>query len=199
MRTCETCGKNIDHKRADARFCDNTCRSRRWAEGLPSPAGAQPPDEAAPFPREVTPPEVIVGLTRAEVAAMIEAALQPIRAEIRRVDQTSASTHMTDRLHARLETLEERLFGEREEGWSTPGAYPPLQGSGTLGFRVCLLEDAVERHRQGFSGELRGLRGELRAVAHHLTTLMSVLFELVLEKLGVDLQPRFAERLRSKK
>ena len=199
MRTCETCGENIDHKRADAKFCDSTSRSRRWADGLPSPAGAQPPDEAAPVPRQVTPPEVIVGLTRAEVAAMIEAALQPIRAEIRRVDQTSASTHATDQLHARLETFEERLFGGREEGSSMPGDPPPLEGSATLTFRISVLEDAVERHRQGFGGELRGLRGELRAVGHHLTTLMSVLFELVLEKLGVDLQPTFAERLRSKK
>ena len=199
MRTCEICGKNIDHMRADAKFCGSTCRSRQYAEAHATPARALSPGVDGADPREATLAEVPVGLTRAEVAAMIEAALQPIRAEIRRVDQTSASTHVTDRLHARLETLEERLFGEREEGSSLPGDRPPLEGSATLTYRISVLEDAVERHRQGFGGELRGLRGELRAVGHHLTTLMSVLFELVLEKLGVDLQPKFAERLRSKK
>ena len=28
MRTCESCGRNISHKRSDARFCDRTCKTK---------------------------------------------------------------------------------------------------------------------------------------------------------------------------
>ncbi len=42
MRTCRTCGKGIEHKRAGALHCDDDCRAR-YGQGL----RAKPPPEAA--------------------------------------------------------------------------------------------------------------------------------------------------------
>lgn len=55
MRTCRTCGKSIDHRRADAKHCDDVCRSR-YGQGIRAqPPGPEPTAPAGAAPLQTDP------------------------------------------------------------------------------------------------------------------------------------------------
>ena len=79
MRTCRTCGKSIEHKRADAKHCDDDCRAR-WGQGLMAKPPSDPPDKDPPLKTDPVFSDLAAALGRAEavVSAPI-AAVAPTR------------------------------------------------------------------------------------------------------------------------
>ncbi len=209
MRTCRTCGNSIEHKRKDAKFCDDKCKAKR---GTPTVPGVAAPVPSAPLqtdpvfsdlgaalggpPSEprvesgpVTTPGVVTpkttgetptllrpgprgewadpagsvaadvadlherldrGLarleerpTKADVAAMIKAALVPVSREIDRVDRSSASTAATDQLHENIEQIEVQLLGYPEDRFDARNRERPPVAAHAIPRRVVELEKAI--------------------------------------------------------
>jgi hypothetical protein len=209
MRTCNTCGNSIEHKRKDAKFCDDKCKAKRGTPSVaaavnapvssvplqtdpvfsdlgaalgevpgpraesrplhtPGVGGQRSPDET-PVVRKLGPngewsdPDGTVaadvadlhgrldrGLaklkerpTKADVAAMIKAALVPVSREIERVDRSSASTSATDKLHENIEHLEVQLLGYPEDRFDARNRERPPVAAHAIPRRVVELEKAI--------------------------------------------------------
>ena len=310
MRTCNTCGKSIDHKRSDAKFCDATCKAKRRPSSTEPPSAptlpaARPPDEpvygdlgaalaaaeASARPPTVPPPptesvgrgrgrpsarpdepdtdsvsgsrglqsasagtvalsslvdaplrtgpdphQILAadvddlherldeGLkklqerpTKAEVSAMIVAALAPLRREIDRVDRSSASTDATDGLHLRLDTFEEQLLGFPQDRWDGTEDGRPAVLALAAPTRLAELEKAIwgyaatepdnsvdvhEGDPAHVLGKLEvldhrttGIREDIDNVEEHLAAFIAVMTEIVFKKHGFDLRPALREQL----
>ncbi len=301
MRTCNTCGKSIDHKRADAKFCDERCKARRGvpraAADAPTPAVFSGPPQtdpvfsdlgaalgglaattAAPAPvplptpsvgsgrratpraacegdtdlvsasgaavptppalhREARDPDGCIaadvadlhgrldrGLarlderpTKAEVAAMIKAALVPVNREIERVDRGSASTGATDALHEDIERIEVQLLGYPEERFDHRNCERPPVAAHAVPNRVVELEKAMwgwpatepedsariedgdPTHVMGrlelLDERTRGLRGDHDEVEASLTAYMLVINTVFSRRWGIELGPMVREQV----
>lgn len=282
MRTCRTCGKSIEHRRADAKFCDDKCKARRGVPHpdteppapSPPPSGSEHPATAPQVPEPacsdlaaalagvpttapatdgggtlpVSPSAVVpvppvrdegrerdralgalhdrldrglAGLadrpTKAEVAAMIKAALAPVQKDLARVDRDYASTGATDRLHEEVERLEVQLLGYPAERWDEHNRELPPVAAHAIPDRVVELEKAVwgwaatepEDSPQVEEGDPEHVTGKLTVLNERvgvlgdeheeleraLTALMLVLNTVFSKRWGVELAPMVREQV----
>lgn len=270
MRTCNTCGKSIDHMRADAKFCDATCKSKRGPPSVPTPAptpavasaplqtdpvfsdlGAALAGAPSPHPapgggdtRPVSPSHVeprgsaadpdgciaadVADLhkrldrglarlderpTKAEVAAMIKAALAPVQKDIDRVDRTTAGAGDLDELQQRIGDIEAQLRGEAD-GPNDRRAPDPGHA---LPARIVELEKAIwgwpateaEDSPRIEEGDPAYVTGRLAMLEHRLGILreehdqsmqtvsaaLMVINTVVSNRLGIELGPMYQRAL----
>jgi hypothetical protein len=135
------------------------------------------------------------GLSRTEALALIEAALAPLRAELRRVDQAAASAEVTDALHERIESVEDRLFGERRGQHERPAVHAEPGVQALVLARIDLLERSVEAIEQAADRDRLRIQGELTELRGHFKALMTLLANALLMRLGVDLRPEVWKHL----
>jgi hypothetical protein len=284
MRTCNTCGNSLEHKRKDAKFCDDKCKAKRGtptvAAAVSAPVSSVPlqtdpvfsdlgaalggaasdprvESEALATPGVATqntpdePPTLLRpgrrgewadpagsvaadvadlherldrGLarledrpTKADVAAMIKAALVPVSREIDRVDRSSASTAATDKLHENIEQIEVQLLGYPEDRFDARNRERPPVAAHAIPNRVVELEKAIwgwpatepEDSARVETGDPQHLTGKLEVLDERshgirndhdemelsVTAYLLVLNTVFSRKWGIELAPMVQEEL----
>ena len=101
-RTCLNCGANIDHKRPQAQFCDNVCKSKYHNKQT----AKAPPKETKPTSKAVKaapPSKKIVKPT--EVKKEVIKATQPTQEPIDILNDLIPLSEAKDLLHVQKQTL----------------------------------------------------------------------------------------------
>lgn len=113
------------------------------------------------------------------------------------MDPSSAATDITDALHERTETVEDRLFGERRDWPERPGQSTQSGPDSVVLGRLALLEAFVEVIEQAAARDLRQVHVELTELRGHLKAFMTLLADALLARFGLDLRAKVWERLRT--
>ena len=155
--------------------------------------------------------------TKADVAAMIKAALVPVSREIDRLDRTSASTAATDKLHDNIEHIEVQLLGYPEDRFDARNRERPPVAAHAIPHRVVELEKAIwgwpatepEDSARVETGDPQHLTGKLEVLDERshgirndhdemelsVTAYLLVLNTVFSRKWGIELAPMVQEEL----